>query len=100
MQRRKALGLAVLSIALLSIALVQIVLVRAAADSDARDARPTEVSLAAEPEARLQFPGSTEYAAGGHDAYWTMESGSTPAIVKRYQGVDATWDEIVTHFRG
>ena len=37
-------------------------------------ASPTQASLAEEPEARLAFPGSTEFEAGGHDAYSTIES--------------------------
>lgn len=59
---------------------------------------PTLASLAGEPEARLQAPGSTEVLAGGTDPVWTMESGSTSAISWRRYGVHASWDAIVSYF--
>lgn len=59
---------------------------------------PTLASLSGEPEARLQAPGSTEFLAGGTEAVWTLESGSTPAIAWRRYGVHASWEDIVSYF--
>jgi hypothetical protein len=98
MQRRSAIGLAFLSVVVMCVALVQIVTTRTAAETSARDARPTKVSLAAEPVAQLQFPGSVELSAGGREAQWTLESGSQAAVVWRRYGVDAAWEDVATYF--
>jgi hypothetical protein len=98
MQRRLAVGLAFLSVVVMCAALAQIVNTRVAAQTAAREARPTRVSLAAEPESQLQFPRSTEYAAGGHDAEWTLEVGSQAAVVWRRYGVDAAWEDVASYF--
>jgi hypothetical protein len=58
---------------------------------------PTTTSLREEWAARLQFSGSVELIAGGHDAEQTPE-GPLPALAWREYGVDATWDELVAYF--
>jgi len=98
MPRKLFLGLAFTGIAIASVALALIVTAPGASRTSNPDAGPTSMSLAAEPEARLQIPSSRELFAGGHDSEWSLESGPLPAISQRLYGVDSTWEEVVAYF--
>lgn len=96
MRRPLFFGIAALTIAAIG---VLFTISRSVAPANADPTQgPTRAVLAAEPEAVLQFPGSTEFSVGGTDAVSSIESGSTPAITWRRLGVKASWDEIVSYF--
>jgi hypothetical protein len=58
---------------------------------------PSQASLAAEPEASLQSPESTELQSGGFEAHGTPE-GPLPSVAWRRYGTGSAWQDVVAFF--
>jgi hypothetical protein len=58
---------------------------------------PSQASLAAEPEASLQSPASTQLQSGGYEGRATLD-GPLASVTWRRYGTQSSWAEVVSYF--